>query len=282
MQEGLRFGHEQRATLCTIRDPFSGAILASRAFDTTRGHHWRKLTDAEIQQVLRAAFAEWGTLPQRLQTDNEVVLAGTASDPFPTRLTLWLAALGVEHHFIHPHCPTEQAQVERTHRTLAGWLYPTEQYPDLAALQRALDHERELYNTKYPVRASGCAGLPPRLAYPSLGWARRPYSIGREGGQLDWGRVDAVLARLKLERRVSTTGRVSIGRQLYTLGRRYSQQQVRVEYDPATRTWVFTLSDGSEVRRVTKGLTLAWLRGPVPLRAEEDAPRQLALPHLAA
>jgi len=282
MQEGLRFGLGQRATTCTIRDPFSGAIIASRAFETTRGSHWRKLTEAEIQQVLRGAFAEWGTLPQQVQTDNEVVLAGTPSDPFPTRLTLWLAALGVAHRFIHPHCPREQAQVERTHRTLYGWLYPTEQYPDLAALQQALDREREVYNRRYPVRASGCAGMPPLAAYPSLGWARRPYSLAREAAQVEWERVEQLLAALKLERRVSETGRVSVGRQLYSLGRGYGKQPVRVEYNRATREWVFTLTNGTELRRAIKGLTLAWLLGPLPLASRDEEPGQLTPSGLAA
>src|SRR5262245_33111142 len=112
------------------------------------------------------------------------------SDPLPSRLTLWLSALGVTHQFIHPRCPQEQAQVERTHRTLHGWLYPTEQYGDLAALQAALDRERTIYNTKYPARASGCGGLPPLTAQPSLGWARRPYSVASEAAQVNWARVD--------------------------------------------------------------------------------------------
>jgi len=40
----------------------------------------------------------------------------------PSQLTLWLIGLGVEHRFSRPNTPTDQAQIERTHRTLDGFV----------------------------------------------------------------------------------------------------------------------------------------------------------------
>src|SRR5438874_444012 len=115
-QEAIRLQDGQIATICNIRDPFGAAMIASWAFGVKQGTRWRKVRWTEIRQVLREAFSEWQTLPDTLQTDNEAVLTGQPTDPFPSLLTLWLRGLGVIHQFIRPNTPTDQAQIERTHR----------------------------------------------------------------------------------------------------------------------------------------------------------------------
>lgn len=69
------------------------AVIASRAFSVKTKHHWRKLKWTEVRGVLREAFIEWQTLPDGVQTGNELGLAGGPNDPFPGRLTLWLVGL---------------------------------------------------------------------------------------------------------------------------------------------------------------------------------------------
>ena len=121
-QEAIPLADDHRASICTIRDPIGAAILTSQAFDVTSATRARRLTWEEIRGVIRSAFARWETLPDVLQTDNEVCLGGQPSDPAPSQLTLWLVGLGVEHRFIRPNTPTDQVEVERTHRTLDGFV----------------------------------------------------------------------------------------------------------------------------------------------------------------
>jgi hypothetical protein len=111
---------DHRASIATIRDPVGAAIVASRAFDVTAGSRGRRLSWQEVRRVLRSAFAQWQTLPDSLPTDNEVCLGGQPSDPLPSLLTLWLVGLRVRYQFSRPNTPTDQVQIERTHRTLDG------------------------------------------------------------------------------------------------------------------------------------------------------------------
>jgi transposase InsO family protein len=119
-QEGIYLHNEEIATVCNIRDPIGAAMIASQAFSVKTEQHWRKLQWTEVRDVLRTGFTEWQTLPDCVQSDNELGLAGGPNDPFPGKLTLWLMGLGVKHRFIQPGCPTQQPHIERNHRTLVS------------------------------------------------------------------------------------------------------------------------------------------------------------------
>ena len=59
--------------------------------------------------ALRHAFTTYG-LPQRISLDHGTVfLDNTTPSPFPTRLHLWLIALGIEVQFIRPRRLTDHA-----------------------------------------------------------------------------------------------------------------------------------------------------------------------------
>jgi len=125
-QEKVLLADGDIATICNIRDPVGAAMIGSQAFSVKTERHWRKLHWTEVRQVIRDACTEWQTLPDAVQTDNELGLAGDPNDPFPGQLTLWLAGLGVKHRFIRPGRPTDQPHIERNHQTLHGWtLYET-------------------------------------------------------------------------------------------------------------------------------------------------------------
>src|SRR5512139_3530907 len=159
-QDGHRLSDGSIATVCNVRDPYGAAMLASQAFAVQTAQRWRKLTWQEVRQVLRCGFDEWQTLPDSVQTDNEMGLGGNPNDPFPSWLSLWLAGLGIKHTFIRSHCPTDQPQIERHHRTLDGLSDDEHSRHDLNSFQQALDHERALYNHHYPSRASDCQQKP--------------------------------------------------------------------------------------------------------------------------
>jgi biotin operon repressor len=288
-QEKVELADGEIAVICSIRDPFSAAIIASQAFAAKTAKHWRKLTWSEIRDTLRAGFAEWQTLPDSVLTDNELVLAGTPGDPFPSKLTLWLRGLGIVHRFIRPHCPTDQPQIERTHRILDGFTLDADSRTDVPHLQLALAQARHVYNELFPCRASDCDGHPPLVAHPELRYPRRPYHPAHELALFDIQRVYAFLAEFTFTRHVSTTGVVSLGRCLYSIGRSQAGKCLQVRFDPIHREWVFVEQtrpeDATEeqelARRGLKQFDVWSLTGlaPVALPAP-PAPLQLSLPCL--
>lgn len=269
-QEGIRLRDGQICTICNIRDPLGAAMIASRAFVVTTTRHWRKLSEAELRQVLRDAFAEWQTLPDAVQTDNELVLGGCPTDPFPSRLSLWLIGLGIRHLFIRPGQPTDQAQVERAHRSMDGFALNAEALQRVETLQAALDHERVQYHQWFPARASGCAGRPPLVAYPSLQQPRRSFRPEWEPVLFDIQRCYDYLATFHFQRKVNRSGQVSLGRRLYSLGRALAGQSLSITFNANDCQWLCANVHGEVLaRRPLIGmdfLTLTGLTEPIQPR----------------
>ena len=268
-QEGIGLRSGQIATLCNIRDPFGAAMIASRAFAVETKHHWRKLLWTEVRGVLRTAFTEWQTLPDEIRTDNELGLAGDPNDPFPGKLTLWLVGLGIAHRFIRPGCPTDQPHIERNHRTLDGFALCDEATTDLQRLQLALDRERQVYNHHFPSLASDCAGRPPLIAHPELLQPRRYYQPDLELALFDLARVYHYLASFTFQRRVSASAQVSLGRQMYSLGKKLVRERrittVFVHFIPYQKVWLFLADNQEELtRRSLKALDVQTLTGLDP------------------
>lgn len=286
-QEGIRLGDGGIATICNVRDPVGGAMLASAAFAVQTSRHYRKLHWTEVRGVLRRAFTEWQTLPDSLQTDNELGLAGTPIDALPSHLTLWLAGLGIQHTFIRPGQPHDQAEIERNHRTLDGGVLDAPSTQTRRTLQARLDGERHLYNAAYPTRASDCAHRAPLQAHPELCQPRRPYTPETELRLFDLQRVYAYLATFIFERKVNARGQVSLGSHLYSLGcaqcRTLRLHQVRIRLDAQRREWVCFAADNVELKRFAPVAldvpTLTGLDDTCPIAAP---PVQLTLPFLVS
>jgi putative transposase len=281
-QEAILLADDHRASICTIRDPVGAAILTSQAFDVTSGTRGRRLTWEEVRSVIRSAFARWETLPDALQTDNEVCLGGQPSDPAPSQLTLWLVGLGVQHRFIRPNTPTDQAQVERTHRTLDGFVGLPDPHLDVGQLQQRLDIEREQHNRWFPSRASDCAGRPPLVAHPELLRPRRAYRLEWEQHLFDLQRVYDYLMTIPLERKVSSTGQIQLRGRSCSVGRAYAGQTVLVQCDAQTHEWVVQQQDGVAVKRLPiSGLEVTALTGITDVPLPELPAIQLTLPFVA-
>ncbi len=288
-QEKIELQDGEIAVICSIRDPFGAAMIASQAFAAKTAKHWRKLDWTEIRQVLRAGFSEWHTLPDQVLTDNELVLAGAPGDPFPSKLTLWLRGLGVKHARIRPHRPTDQPHVERNHRTLDNFTMDKMSRASVPSLQQALDRERQTYNAHFPSRASDCTGRPPLTVHPELLQPRRPYQLDGELALFDLQRVFDYLATFTFERRVSANGTISLGRNFYSLGRLQAGKTLYVHCDPIKREWVCcekVNQDAQELRhelarRPIKGLDVLTLTGFKPSVPTLSQPLQLTLPCLA-
>ena len=273
------------ASVCSIRDPFAAAMIASQAFSVQKNTHYRKVQWTEIREVLRKGFTEWKTLPETVLTDNELVQAGGPKESFPSRLTLWLVGLGIRHAFIRPGVPTDQPQIERQHRILADWAQNDIDRGHLSDFQQALDRERAHYNYHFPTRSKGCALQPPVQAHPDLLVPRRPYTPEQELALFDLQRVFDFLARKTYRRKVHVvTAHISLGDEIYCLGRALKREhqltEVEVKLDPQAHQWVVLAEDGQRelIRLTPKHLdaeTLTGLQGsPPPLQQ----PVQLLLP----
>lgn len=265
-------------TVLNVRDPITALMIASQAFVTTTAHGWRKLTLPETQQVLRAAFAQWGC-PLEIQTDHEDVYVGASTSDFPSHFTLWLLGLNIQHVTSRSHRPTDQAQIERGHRTLGDMCWKDETFTQVTALQKALDDQRQRYNTELPVTAADCDGQPPLSVHPAACFSGRPFQPELEWTLFDLNRVDAFLAQQVWTRQVGEQGQVGIGSYHYYLGRAHASQTVTVRFQPATRTFRFELADGTHLADMpARGLDKADLIGYAPLTEHRPIIFQFPLP----
>jgi transposase-like protein len=277
-QEKIRLTSGELATILNVRDEYSAAIIASRAFVTTTAQGWRKLTLREVQTTVRQAFTEWGR-PDELQTDHEVVYTGSPAADFPSPCSLWLLGLGVTHVTGRSRRPTDQAEVERNHRTIGDMAWKDEPCATVEQLQALLDRRRLRYNQQYPSHAAHCQGQPPLVAYPAARDSGRPFRTDVEWELFNMERVEHYLASGVWTRQASDSGGTSIGHHLYSLGRTFAGQPVAVTYRPEAHAFRFELPDGALATQLpARELTQADLIGFVPLAGLLAQPFQLPLP----
>ena len=279
-------GHEQVpgvgvVSLIQVNDAFSRARLLSYPCLLGDRRASRRPGTLDYQLLLREAFTFWG-LPDRLKVDHEHVFFDNASvSPFPTRLHLWLGALGVELTFGRKGHPTDQGMTERSHQLWDQQVLQGARFPSWEALKAALDERRTFLNEWLPCSSVG--GVPPLVACPQARLPRREYRPEWEEALLDLPRVEAYLAQGHLAqgqwfRRVSCVGTVSLGNQVYGIGSARAGQGLEVRFDLLSRQLLFRTAQGEEVRRHSvQGLSGRELMGEMgPLVGLRNF--QLALP----
>jgi hypothetical protein len=277
----------EQVNLCTVRDPVGEAVIGAYVFPAGPvGSKGTRVTLEQVRSALRTSFALWNTLPDEVQTDGEVVFIGQPQDSFPSRFTLWLRGLGVQHLVIRPGRPTDNAEVERCHRTVNDYAIVGHEDADLARLQEILDKAVHELNHELSSRAKGCDGLAPIKAHPELLKPRRAYQPDHELASFDLGKADALLASLSWKRKVGKQGQITLGKHhtRYSVGRSYARQQVLVRFDPKDRHVVFSEADAPDEeigRRPVKGLDVADLTG-LAVWPKGLGPQQLPLPLFAS
>ena len=278
-KEGIPLGAE-RVNVQEIHDVFSGLMIISQAFVTTTPKRWRRLSRSEHQEALRLAFTKWG-LPLEVQTDNDGEFVNPDDPTFPSLFTLWLAGLAVRHVLSRPHRPTDQAQVERHHRTQGDFVWKDQTFERVEQLQQALDQQGDLYNQAYPSQAAHCHGTPPLVVFPTARTTGRPYHPDLEWEMFDLKRVDAFLAQFVWTRKVAKNGVVHLGDQYYILGRVRKGQSVSVRYLADLRSFRFEDSQGVLINILPAlGLEKEHLIGSIPVHLPLAAGFQFALPSL--
>lgn len=247
-KEGVRVGQDW-VSIQEIRDVHSALMLTAMAFVTTTQKRWRRLSLDENRQALRWAFQHWG-LPLEVQTDHDGIFVVPKDAQFPSMFTLWLVGLGVQHVTSRPYRPTDQAAIERNHRTLADFSWKDQAFENVNQLQDALDLHRKRYNTEYPSQAAHCAGSPPLMAFPDAHASGRPYHPAYEWDAFHLERVDAYLATFIWTRVVMTNGRVNIGNHHYHLSNQLKGQTASIRFQPATRSFCFQTLDGTLIKEM--------------------------------
>jgi hypothetical protein len=218
-----------KVALINLIDVVSRLKLESYpALDTTQP------STADYQLVLRRAFSCVG-LPRQLSLDHGCAFYdNTCSSPFPTRLHLWLLALGVEVLFTRVRCPTDHALVERLHQTMSAQALVGQSYRDQAALWATLDVRRERLNKQ--IGCAGLGGLAPLEATPSARVSGRAYRVEWEAEMLSLERVDEYLAQGEWYRNSNSHGEVYLGGQRYNLGTKWRNSEVQLRYEAESRS----------------------------------------------
>lgn len=258
-------------SVINIIDEVSHLLVGSRlSFGTSHP------SQRDYQVALRLAFSQYG-LPERISLDRDgVFYDNNSSSPFPTSLHLWLIGLRVEVRFIQRPPPQEHSRIERTHQTVERQAIWGQAPADTAAFQRRLDRRREFLNQRYPSASLG--GKPPLVAFPEARHSGRPYRPEWEEEMLDMDRVGAYLAQGRWFRRTSSQGQFGLGGHLYTLGKRFARQEVKITFDPQTWELICQPQNGEPaVRLPIQGVSKADLMGELHPLTSVPA-YQLSLP----
>ena len=92
--------------------------------------------------TLKLAFTDWG-LPEQLQVDHDSVFYDNRTpSPFPTRLHLWLLALGIGLTFSRVGRPTDQGLTERSQQLWTDQVILGQSFNDWQHLYLALQQRR--------------------------------------------------------------------------------------------------------------------------------------------
>lgn len=236
----------------------------------------RAPSTADYQLALRLAFAEWG-LPDRIAVDHDVVFYDSRSaSPFPTRLHLWLVALDVALVFGPVGRATERGLTERSHQLWGAQVLEGQHFADWETLYQALVQRRQFLNQRL---SCDCLGeVPPLVAYPQARTPRREYRPEWEAQALDLRRLYAYLRRGRWFRLVSSIGTVTLGGQVYGLGRAWAKQQVEITFDEGDQHLVFSAAQEVPIKRLPiRGITVEALIGELDPLVNLPA-FQLALP----
>jgi transposase InsO family protein len=235
--------------LHTVRDPVGEACIGAVVHLTEQVNiRTKRVPMEDARSTLRRSFDFWNTLPDEIQTDGEPTLVVRTDDAFPSTFTLWLKGLGIKHLVTRSGKATDNAEVERCHRTVNDYAIVGNEKHPLVKLQSILDDAVLELAFDLSSRAEGCAGRTPVQAHPELLTPRHPFRAEHELALFDLQRVDAFLSTFTWTRKVGKTGQIYLGGQheRYSVGRAYARQVVLVRFDPTDRHFVFYLPDSEQ------------------------------------
>lgn len=207
------------------------------AFPVAVGNHSSQPATSHYKWAFRLAFAGSG-MPQRVQVDKDsVFIENNSRSPFPSRLHLWLAALGVELCFIEKPPPAQQATVERSHQTMERQAARGKSFANWQEFFQHCQKRRQRMNEKFPSRSHG--GMAPLQAFPQAAHSGRHYRVEQERELLDVQRVFTMLSTGKWFRVVSSGKMVSLGAQRYYLKEAVPKSQLQITFCAQSNLLIF-------------------------------------------
>ena len=242
-------GCQQVISPLGLSDEASGAPLARYLHVFKAKGNRQGVTTRDVQKDLRRVFAQWG-LPDAIRMDRDTLFVGSSRLEWPGTLLLWLVGLGIQPLINRAFRPTDNAMVERSHRTWRGDVLVGGCFANLLVLQAQSDQALEDRRCYLPSRHKGCHRSPPVQAYPNLVTPRRPYQVQQERTLLDLHRVDTYLVPWSWQRQVDGNGHISLANRDHWVGRRYHGQIVKVRFDPLAREFVCTSVDQTQIARL--------------------------------
>ena len=216
----------------------------------------------DYQLAFRKAFLERG-LPERVSFDHDSVFYDNASaSPYPSKLHLWLIALGIRVRFIEKKPPAEHSVIERSHQTIEKQALDGQRFTDNLMLEKSLSERREFLNSSYPSRSLG--GKAPLEACPEAVYSKREYRIEWEENILDMSQVFEYLSKGRWFRLTSSQGQFSLGANRYNTGYSSSKQTLEITFDHQSHELLCLSENGKkELRFPTKGLNKAELMNEI-------------------
>ena len=187
-----------------------------------------------LQEHLCQVFERWGQ-PGAFRVDNGEPL-GVPNGCAPPALSLWLIGQGVKMIWNKPHCPKQNAKVEKLQDTTRRWA-EVESAANTKILQQQLDAKVQLQREQYPVRRLN--GQTRLQAYAGLLTNQRPYKP--ENFQAE--RVWAFFRQCVYTRRVSSSGVVTHFGVQTSIGAAYKGQWAQVRLSQAGLLWEVLVDD---------------------------------------
>lgn len=189
---------------------------------------------------MRDACEQWGK-PKTIRVDNGYPWGSTGN--FPTEFSLWLIGLGIDVHWNTPRRPQENGVVERSQGTGKRWSEP-KTCCSAGELQEKIGQMDLLQREQYP-RPGGKTRME---LFPSLKHSGRFYYRDQEAANWSWEAVGDHLADYVADRRVDSSGLISVYDYNYYVGKKHSGQTVYVSLDPMDRQWIVRDERGAEIR----------------------------------
>lgn len=209
---------------------------------------------------LRLAFEQRG-LPKAIQVDKDsVFIDNTSKSPFPSKVHLFLIALGVKLCFINVAPPLKQATVERSHQTMDRHALKGQQYKYWKELFLATALYTRRVNEKLPSRLLDKKA--PLEKFPKAKHSGRAYNLQQEEELMDIKRVHKYLAKCSWYRRVSNARSISISGKIYYVRQAKPMQQIKINFCNRSKKLVFRNVNEHILAKVPpKNLTIKAIMG---------------------
>jgi transposase InsO family protein len=183
----------------------------------------------QVRQFLLGLFQKWG-LPKAFRTDNGMPFGLPSRDAIPI-MSLWLKGWGITPILNRPKHPQDNAQVERIQGTSSRWA-EISKATDIIDLQTRLNIIIEEQRDKYPVKRLKYAYR--TQVFKNLYEIKRPF----DDLKFDLHAVYDFLSSKTLQRKVSTSGDVSVYGKRTHIHFKLKGTLVFFKFDPINTQWV--------------------------------------------